>query len=67
MLVNLNKLEYRKAFDLIRWCVANQIDYTRALELMYAWYADPDTKLEVEWVLDIPDKYLTYWVLKWSK
>ena len=67
MIVNLNNLEFRRALELIRWCVANDIDKARASELLFAWYEPGELKKERTWELDIPEKYITYFLLKWSK
>ncbi len=67
MKVDLNTLDFRQTFELINWCVANRIDYERAGNLMFAWYADPLTKTDIIWELDIPEEYMTFWLLKWSK
>lgn len=74
MIVDLNHLEWRKAKDLITWCVANDIDKEQARKLMFAWYEAPNPLAkgtmfgeEITWALDIPDEHLTYWMLKWDR
>jgi hypothetical protein len=72
MIVDLNKLDYRHAKQLILWCVANNIDKERADKLHFAWYTAPNPLAkgtlygeEVVWELDIPEEHLTYFMLKW--
>lgn len=67
MIVDLNNLEFRCAIELIRWCVANDIDKARASELLFAWYEPSELKEVRSWELDIPEKYITYFLLRWSK
>ena len=73
MIVDLNKLVYWQAKDLILWCVANNIDKERAKKLHSAWYTAPNPLAEgtlygekVVWELDIPEEHLTYFMLKWQ-
>lgn len=65
MKVNLKELPYQHAKELILWCAVNDIDKERADELYFAWYEpQPHTK-EYVWELDIPEEYMTYFMLKW--
>lgn len=66
MIVDLNNLLYWQAKDLILWCIANNIDKKRASELYFAWYETPPHTKEYVWELDIPEEYLTYFMLKWQ-
>jgi hypothetical protein len=66
MIVDLNNLPYRQARELILWCVANDIDKERADKLYFAWYEPAGSKKEYTWELDIPEEYLTYFMLKWQ-
>lgn len=73
MIVDLNKLVYWQAKDLILWCVVNNIDKERADKLYSAWYTAPNPLAEgtlygekVVWELDIPEEHLTYFMLKWQ-
>jgi hypothetical protein len=71
MIVDLNKLDFRQAKDLITWCVANNIDKKQASNLLFAWYEKPlgDGTLfgeKIMWQLDVPGEHLTYWMLRWK-
>lgn len=66
--VDLMQLEYTQAYDLINWCVANRIDFDRAMDLRLAWFATADTTKPspLIWELEVPEEDLTYWMLKWD-
>ena len=64
MIVDLNQLEYKKAFDVIAWCAKNNIDTDKVMELMDAWCGARRDE-ETVWELDIPEKYVTMFILKW--
>lgn len=61
------QLDFRQALDLINWCIANRIDYDRANDLKFAWYAKsrPSPGQDI-WELEIPEEDMTYWMLKWE-
>lgn len=64
MIVDLNPLPYRHAMELIRWCAERRIDQEKCLTLIEAMATAPTP--EVDWTLDVPDQYITYFLLKWS-
>ncbi len=67
MIVDLDPLPYRFAIDIIKWCVEQDIDQEKCLELIEAMSIPAkDWKKEIEWTLDIPDKYMTFFLIKWS-
>lgn len=67
MIVDLNPLPYRFAIDIIKWCVERDIDREKCLELIEAMSIPAkDWNKEIEWTLDIPDKYITFFLIKWS-
>ena len=67
MIVDLNPLPYRFAIDIIKWCAERDIDREKCLDLIEAMsIPSKDWKKEIEWTLDIPDKYMTFFLLKWS-
>lgn len=64
MIVDLNHLPYFKAVELLTWCFENNVDREKSLELVEAMAATPVP--EVEWTLEIPEHYVTFFLLKWS-
>ena len=64
MKVDLNHLPYRMAFDIIEWCFEHNIDKEKCTELVEALRTAPPPK--VVWELDIPEKYITMFAIKWS-
>ena len=64
MIVDLNPMPYRHAMEMIRWCFERGIDQKKCLNLLEAVTISPTP--EVEWTLDVPDQYVTYFILKWS-
>ena len=68
MILDLNPLPYRLAFDIIKWCWENNIDSGKCylLNEMMASPAGSWQQKNIDWTLDIPDKYVTFFLLKWS-
>lgn len=67
MIVDLNPLPYRYAIEIIKWCFDRDIDKEKCAELVHAMsIPSQHWKKEIEWTLDIPDKYMTFFLLKWS-
>lgn len=69
MLVNVDKLPYSRAKELFVWCIEHNIE-TDKCDQIIRYIADlpyihPD-KSQIEWELDIPDQYMTFFLLKWS-
>jgi hypothetical protein len=64
MIVDLGPLPYRMAFDMIEWCFENNIDRDKCIELLEATTIVPVP--EIDWNVDIPDQYVTMFILKWS-
>ncbi len=64
MLVDLNPLPYRHAIELIKWCAEHKIDQEKSLKLVEA--LSTVNPIDIEWSLDIPDKYITMFQLKWA-
>ena len=65
--VDLGPLPYRQAMELVHWCAMNDIDRERALDIIESWSTVSDGTVDTDsWYLDIPDKYITYFVMKWS-
>lgn len=65
MKLYLGQLPYYTAIAIIEYCWANDIDREQCSLLMYARkvYPIPD---DLEWTLTIPEKHLTYILLKWN-
>lgn len=64
MIVELGPLPYRTSIYIIDWCVKNNVDLEQANKLILKlsdrnFYQYED----VEWVLDIPDEYVTWLML----
>lgn len=67
MIVDLNPLPYRQALELLKWCLEHNVDIERARTLTEALTIVPDKwGRDVIWELDIPEKYITFFLLKWS-
>lgn len=65
MIVDLNPMPYNKAIEIIHWCFEHEIDKEKSTELYNALSVVPVP--DTEWSLDIPEKYVTMFALKWSK
>lgn len=67
MILDLNPLPYRYAIEIIKWCFERDIDKEKCVELVEAMsIPSQDWKKEIEWTLNIPDKYITFFLIKWS-
>jgi hypothetical protein len=66
MKVDLNPLPYTLARNIINWCWEHNIDKDKCAELIQAMTSVGNKTVENEWVLEIPDKYVTFFMLKWS-
>ncbi len=64
MILDLGPLPYRFAYELIEWCWEHKIDEEQCLRLIHAGTCKPVP--DIEWKIDIPDKYVTFFLLKWS-
>lgn len=62
MIVDLNPLPLEIAFDLIEMCVEYNVDKLKCLEILEAMAATPAP--DIKWELDIPEKYITFFLLK---
>lgn len=65
MLVDLNPLPYKRALELIQWCFEHNIDQVQCARIIGSMSQVPESS-DVEWILNVPDKYITYFALKWS-
>lgn len=67
MIVDLNPMRYTHATELIRWCIEHDVDREKCMTLIEAMLKVPSTwDKDLEWTIDIPEKYITYFLLKWS-
>lgn len=71
MLLDLGPLPYTKAIEIIQFCVANKIELEKCVAIVESWnHWSEEQELmsydEVDYVIDIPDKYLTYFAMKWT-
>ena len=65
MIVDLNPLPYNRALELIKWCFEHNINREKCVKLLNVLSISPCPE-EVDWTLDIPDKHVTFFILKWS-
>ena len=65
MLVDLNPMPYVRAMELVWWCYARDIDRDRCAKIIEAVSMAPPPK-DIEWAIDVPDSYMTYFALKWT-
>lgn len=64
MIVDLNPMYYRHATELVRWCYEHDVDKENCARIITAWTISPTP--DIPWEIDIPEKYITYFLLKWS-
>lgn len=62
MIVDLNPLPVTIAVNLIKMCAEYNIDKLKCFEILEAMAVTPVP--DIRWELDIPDKYLTFFILK---
>lgn len=67
MILDLDPLPYRTAINIIEWCFDNDVDRKKAYELIELMGRKPhDWPEHVDWTLDIPDRYASWIVLKFT-
>lgn len=67
MKIDLNPMPYKHALELLKWCLEHNVDRERALTLTEALSIVPNKwGSDVIWELDVPEKYITYFLIKWS-
>jgi hypothetical protein len=62
MIVDLGPLPCTIAVNLIKMCVDYNVDKPKCLEIVEAMSVTPVP--DINWELDIPDKYMTFFLLK---
>lgn len=65
MIVDLNPLPFTLALKMIRWCFEHNIDRRQCIILIDAMQKKPVPD-DIEWTLDIPEKYISWFVLMWG-
>lgn len=65
MKLDLNPLPYRRAFELIEWCLEKEIDREQCMLLLEVRQGIRPDK-DIDWTIEIPEKYMTYFLIKWS-
>ena len=66
MIVDLGPLRWRHARELLEWCVSYQVDLASCDRILKEFGQSPPPP-EIDWTIDIPDKYITYFLLKWEE
>lgn len=62
MKVDLNPLPYTVAINILKMCVEYDIDKLKCLEILEAMSVVPVP--DIKWELNIPEKYITFFLLK---
>jgi hypothetical protein len=65
MIVDLGPLPYRMARDIVEWCVNNNSNMEKCARILEAMTVAPCPD-DLDWILEIPDKQMTLFLLKWS-
>ena len=65
MKIDLLPMPYTHARELINYCVEKDIDRDNAVRLLAAFTKRGDHLTSDDWVLDIPESIMTYFMLKW--
>jgi hypothetical protein len=68
MKLNLLNMPYTQVRELVKYCVAHNIDRDRAerLEAVFTTSGSDQVIVDGDWALDIPESLITYFSLKWS-
>jgi len=61
----IKDLPYRLAFDIIKFCLENNIDTENCLRMIYA-SSDKIYDPELDWSINVPDEYVTWLTLKFG-
>lgn len=65
MIIDLGPLPYTKAIQIVNFCVENGIEPAKCYKFLhYCTYGNEEKNLDLRF--DIPDKYITYFLMKWS-
>ena len=66
MTLNLLPLPYTIARNIIEWCWEHDIDKAKCYEIVKAMSTKGYDLPEAQWTLEIPEKYVSWFVLKWG-
>ncbi len=66
MTLNLLPLPYTQAVNIVRWCWDHNVDKDKCLRIIEAMGSQFPRLPDEEWTLEIPDKYVSWFVLKWG-
>lgn len=64
MKLDLDHIAYTKAIAIIKWCIANDVDSVKAMELAHAINVTPVPN--VVWELEIPEQYIPWMMLQFD-
>jgi len=59
----IKDLPYRLAFDIIKFCLENNIDTENCLKMINA---SSETETKIDWSIDVPDEYVTWLTIKFG-
>jgi hypothetical protein len=66
MTLNLLPLPYTLAINIIHWCQEHNIDSEKCTTIRNAMSTAGYQLKDEDWILDIPDKYISWFMLKWD-
>jgi len=66
MTLNLLPLPYITARKILNWCWDHDIDRIKCYNILKAMSTKGYDLPAEQWTLEIPDKYLSWFVLKWD-
>ena len=66
MTLNLLPLPYTTARNIIEWCWEHNVDRDKCRVIINAMSKRGCDLPAEEWTLEIPDKYISWFVLKWG-
>lgn len=58
MKVDVGKLPWRRAHDVIEWCIEHDVEREKCLDILSC--------LDEEWIIEVPDKQMMLFILKWD-
>ena len=67
MILDLDKLPYRLALKIINWCFEHDIDRNKCILMIDAMATSNYDKTNFTWEIEIPEKYITFFVLKFNE
>ena len=63
MIVDLGQLPYRSAIGILHFCADRGIDLAKCIAIGEAFAQVPVP--DIDWCIDIPDKYISWILLNW--